>query len=195
MTMVLDVIMGVCWSVAYIAAVIVALKRRTWCFPALAICQNFSWELLAVINEISAKRDFSVAFAIQITWLLLDVLILVIWLTFDKRNEGQLRKNIVILICVFVIMYILAYRGEFWGETSFVINAIMSAAFIWRIKVDKSSWTSYCVAINKLVGSLAATIGYGLIEKNILLLWIGGICLILDSYYLLILHQKDLLGG
>lgn len=191
MFQVLDLINGIGWSLTYIAAIILGIKNRTWCLPSLAICQNFAWELLVVIDRMQNNAFHSMSFVIQLTWLLLDIGILLTWLCFDSQNGRKYAPKIALFLSVFGLMYILAYRLSHWEIMAFWINAIMSAAFIYRKAVDSSKWTSKLISITKLIGSLAATIGNGLLQRNPFLLWIGGLCFILDLYYVLMLYRKE----
>ena len=194
MNLALDLISDICWSITYTAAIVLGAKRRTWCIPKLAICQNFAWEFWVVLDRFCTGGTRSVAFVIQFVWLLLDMGILFLWLRYD-RNKGQPLKNAMLLVVVMTAMYLLAYSGGYWEFAAFLINAIMSGLFILRASRDHSPWTSSVIASAKLVGTLAATILNGVIFRNGVILWLGGLCLIFDSYYLMTLRRKNLDNG
>lgn len=189
MNMFLDMVSGVSWSLVYLTAIIVGCKHRTWCIPKLAICQNFAWEFWVVLNRICTGGTHSIAFAIQLAWLLLDIGVLITWLIFDQINAKHFSSNLLLLYVVFAALYLLAYRAKNWEFSAFLINAIMSAAFIIRAHKDPGPWQSRFIAAGKLIGTLAATILNGIIYWNPLLLWLGGLCLLLDSYYLAIFRK------
>lgn len=190
MNTVLDVISGISWSLVYITAIFLGIRHKTWCIPKLAICQNFAWEFWVVFNRFKIGATQSVAYAIQLVWFLLDIVILFTWLYFDRRKDRQLSKNISLLLVVFAAMYLLAYRAEKWEFSAFLINAIMSAAFIVRASKSPGLRQSTVISIGKLIGTLAATILNGIIYWNPLLLWLGGLCFLFDCYYLSMLHRQ-----
>jgi len=68
-----------------------------------------------------------------------------------------------------------------WEEAAFTINLIMSAAFLFQI--DKRVYPSLLVAILKCMGTLPATILNGFLYRDLLILTVGGMCLIADLYY------------
>ena len=190
MNLALDIISGACWSLAYLAAIVQGWKKQTWCIPKLAICQNFAWEFWAVCSRLWSNSAFNTAFAVQLVWLVLDIVIWLLWLLFDRKTKWQLVKNAVLFLGVFTIMYFLAYRASLWGYMAFIINAIMSALFLYRFSCGTFEWTSIFIAAMKLIGTLAATILNGMIIHSTLILWLGGLCLLMDSYYLVILLRK-----
>lgn len=189
MNTVLDVTSGICWSIVYIVAIILGIKHKTSCIPSLAICQNFAWEFWVVVNRLCTHEIHSIAFVIQLTWLLLDVGILIIWLLFGKGSSKQFVKNILLLFLVMLIMFFLTLWAEKWEFTAFLINAIMSLLFIIEEKQKTLKKNSVIIAISKLVGTLAATILNGIIWWNPLILWLGGICFFFDCYYWAVLRS------
>lgn len=190
MTVVFDLGNGICWTLTYITAIILGFKNRTWCIPKLAICMSFSWELLVVINRIQNGSVGGIPFYVQLTWLILDVVILVIWLMFDGGTE-KLFQNLCLFFSVFTVMYVFAYRGQAWVLTAFLDNVIMSVLFIYRRTKDHTPWTSRLIAVAKMIGTFSATILEGLIWWNPMILYIGGMCFLLDLYYAATLFSND----
>jgi len=189
MEIALDLTNGVCWSLVYILAIILGIRRKTWCIPKMAICQNFAWEFLIVLSQFQSGADWRLGYLIQIVWLILDAVILVLWLWVDRN---KLRSNVLLLFAVMLLMYVLGYKLRMWAYMAFLINAIMSALFLIRFIMEPGLWVSIPIAIAKLKGTLAATILDGLMGRNLILLWLGGICLILDVCYVyLIIKEGD----
>lgn len=191
MNTVLDLCCGIGWSIAYVAAVILGVKRRTWCIPKLSICLNFSWEFWVVVNRLLNGNAFNQAFFIQLAWLLLDIGIVTEWLLFDRGAPARRRNNIAMFLVIMAVMYALAYKAGEWGFSVFFVNLVMSAEFIYRTDRDVRNWTSPLIAVAKLIGTLAATILNGLIIWNPLTLWLGGVCFLLDGYYLVMLMNRE----
>lgn len=189
----LDISSGICWSIVYIMAIVLGFQRKAWYIPKLAICQNFAWELLVVINRLQSG-SYGIAFAIQLLWLLLDIGVLITWLIYDRTGKYIWLKNTGLLLGVSVAMYILAYRAGKWEFAAFLINAIMSAGFVLRLYRNDTFPESVIIAGAKLVGTLAATILNGLIWWNPVLLWLGGLCLLLDGYYLISILNNKMAG-
>lgn len=191
MTTLLDFTCGFSWTIAYIAAIIRGYRHKTWCIPALSICMNFSWELCAVLNRVMNGSVSGLPFAIQLSWLTFDIGILASWLIFDRKGKKRKYKNLLLFAAVFFAVSWITWIAEQWEFSVFLINVLMSAEFIYRLSIDDAQWTSRTIALTKLIGTLAATILNGLIFRNLTVLWLGGICLILDSYYVLRLKKPD----
>lgn len=179
----------IAWSFVYIIAIIIGLKDRTLCIPGIPICLNFSWELFVVMFRILNNGAAGLGFLIQIIWLLLDIPILILWLYYS-RNNNLFWKNLSILIIAMGFIYIVAYRAGYWAYSAFFINLLMSVMFVYRKIYDPAQRTSLSIAILKLIGTLAATIGNGVLVRNSIVLWLGGLCLLLDIYYLILLLRK-----
>lgn len=190
MNIVLDVISGASWSMVYICAIVIGFKYKTWCIPKLSICLNLSWEFWVVFDRVSQGEFKSIAFIIQIVWLLLDFFILLTLLFYDNAENKNIWNNILLFVIVFVLMNVLTCQAGLWEVIAFLINAIMSGLFIYRMGKDFSHWHSKVIALGKLLGTMAATILYGIIQWNILILWIGGICLFLDVVYFVMLQRN-----
>ena len=122
MNQILDATNGICWSIVYVEAIILGFRHKTWHIPQLAICQNFAWELLVVINRLQ-NGFFGLPFFIQLAWLLLDIGVLITWLLYDKVNSFL--KKSALLLFVFAVMYALAYRTGKWEFSAFLINLIL----------------------------------------------------------------------
>lgn len=179
----IDFIMGVSWSLTYVAAIFLSIKNKTWCIPGLAICMNFAWEFWAVTNRFLNGGTGTLPFWIQFAWLVLDIGILCSWLYFDRATHRQLTKNIVTFLAVFFVVYLWAYCAKQWEFSVFFINVVMSIAFIVQRQKVASFRGAWFIALGKLIGTLAATVLNGFIFRSHFVLWLGGICFLLDSYY------------
>lgn len=186
MERIFDGLNGVAWTITYLAAIFIGYKRQTWCIPGFAICIAFSWELLVVISRLINRETSDQGFYVQTTWLLLDAVILVRWVYFSCDVYDFVKKTVLlgIIICA---VYLLVQRTGFWETAAFLINLLMSIAFILRKMRDTSPWTSILIAVTKLMGTLSATLCNGWLMENRTVLWLGGLCLLADVYYLILL--------
>lgn len=180
---ILDIICGASWSVAYILSIFRGFRRKTWCIPGLSICMNFAWELSAVIERISNGTTDSQGFVIQLAWMILDLGIIATWLLYDRVGKRRLYRNLIQFAVVIIAVYLLSRVAGQWENSVFLINVVMSAEFILRLEKDHAPWMSLGIAIAKLIGTFAATLLNGWIYPDSVVLWLGGICLLLDSYY------------
>lgn len=179
----LDLANVVAWSIVYLVAIVIGVSRKVWAIPKLAICQNLAWEFWVVLHRL-VNDAIDWAFYCQITWLVLDIGVFATLISNDKTRPYQVINNIALLLLITVAMYIFAYYCDLWEISAFCINAVMSIAFLVRTYTDHTLWTSITIATAKLVGTLAATILNGIILWNPLILWLGGLCLICDVFYL-----------
>ena len=47
-----DIYLTIFWCVAYIECIRIGFKQKTYCMPFFAICMNFGWETLSLIDYI-----------------------------------------------------------------------------------------------------------------------------------------------
>lgn len=79
MEVILDWISGISWTLVYALAIYHGIKEARYCIPAVCICLNFSWELLAVMARAFTHSPLDSGFISQILWLVLDVGVLFTW--------------------------------------------------------------------------------------------------------------------
>lgn len=186
----LDWTCGIGWSIAYIVAIAVGLRHKTYCIPRLSICMNLSWEFWAVVSRLQSGSALSSGFISQLLWLFLDLGVLLTWLLHEK--DYQLKKKLLMFVFVFLSVFLWAFFFNGWLSSVFIINLLMSVEFLLTVG-NGNFRSSRTVAVFKLIGTAAATILNGYVIWNSAILWIGGCCLILDTCYLFCLlgGQKD----
>ena len=172
----LDLFSGISWGVVYITSIKKGIYSEVYCIPAFSICWNITWEMWIVIIGILNDR-YSLPLYIQAVCFLLDIGIVATLLVFGDKRWA------IILIGMLALGYWILYRGDHFLVTAFLDNVLMSALFVVRHFRDDSDWESPWIAWAKLVGTLCATVVYGILIRNYLVLWLGGLCLILDMYY------------
>ncbi len=78
------------------------------------------------------------------------------------------------------------------APAAFLDNALMSALFLRRSYLSASpARRSRFLGICKLLGTLCATVVEGVLYWRSLLLWAGGICLLLDVFYLFVVKDFE----
>lgn len=175
--------MGICWATAYILAVVKGQREKVCCIPGIAVCINFSLELWAVADFIRSGNT-GVPLIVQSAWFLLDLLIVLTLLRYDKRIRWMIP-----LVISLVLGYFVVYENNYLLIASFLDNVFMSLAFIVRYYHDRSNWKSKMVGIFKLLGTLFATIVNGIIIQNMVVLVLGLISLIADIIYVVLLYS------
>ena len=182
----LDACMGICWSLVYILAIALGIQQKTWCIPAVSICLNFSWEFWVVTFRLIHGGASGLAFYTQLGWLILDIGVLLTLICYFPKKHFVF----VGLVVSLMIGWVLLFRLEWFLEFAFLDNALMSLLFIRRKLRDGTKGDSRLIGEAKLLGTLSSTVLEGVLRRNFFALYVGGICLILDAYYLLLVTQK-----
>lgn len=88
----LIVISGLCWTIAYIDGIRVGFRDKSYAIPFYALALNFAWELLYTyhgfrINGVDAQNIFNAA------WLTFDIGILYTYFRFGRRYVRAFRDH------------------------------------------------------------------------------------------------------
>ena len=184
----IDLVCGISWSIVYIVAIAIGLKKSVCCIPSYALCMNFSWELCAVVNRSLNGTSFSTGYVSQLFWLILDIGVLLTWVRYN--HALQFKAKVFRLLFLLFSVYAVAVFLDEWLVSVFTINLLMSIEFFVALRAE-TIYPSILVALFKMIGTFAATILNGLVISDRFVLWIGGCCLILDIYYFVCLLQKE----
>lgn len=176
----LDWISGIAWSLVYLLSIGLGVRKKTYCIPAVCICLNFSWEIWVVL--IRVLGDFSIfsGSISQLLWLVLDIGVLFTWFKYEKKMTTREKYQLLFLSVIAMAVACLGL-GK-WSESAFVINLVMSIAFLFQW--DKNVYPSIGIAILKCLGTAPATVLNGISRKDFLITLIGGLCLIADIFYI-----------
>jgi hypothetical protein len=188
MTVALDWVCGIGWSLAYVTAIIIGFRYKSYCIPRLSICMNLSWEFWVVISRMQSASSFSSGYFSQLLWLSLDMIVLLTWFLYDRELRAVTKFSM--LSSIFIILFVWAYVYDGWLSSVFVINLVMSIEFVLTVGKNKIS-NSLLIALFKLIGTTAATVLNGILNWNSGVLWCGGCCLILDMWYIICLVNKQ----
>lgn len=172
-------VMTIFWSLTYVFAILHSIKFKRHAIPAFAISLNFAWELVAA---------FMSGEYISITWLLLDVAIVVL-LIIEFINEKNIKSLFYIVSCaaygiLCYYMFTMTFTGGITGFVflSFTMDLAMAINYIVDFKgVKNSNVLLILVAVFKLLGDFFAMVIY----REYIIVMIEGIAvLLLNIVYL-----------
>lgn len=176
----LDWISGISWSLVYVIAIFIGIRKKALGIPAMNICLNICWESCVVIARLINRTEFGSGFVSQLLWFSLDIGLLCVF--FKYANWLPILKKLAYLGGAAISMALCAWVLGLWAETAFAINLIMSVFFLWSNR--KRLFSSLTIAVLKLVGTLSATILNGVIYQNYIIVALGGLCFIADICYI-----------
>lgn len=204
----LKLLSGVCWTVVYIEAIRIGLRRRTYAIPFVALSMNLVWEWLYGLGGLIEWERYGTSIHIQtvvnIVWGLLDIVILLLFVQVARRH-ASIRISFLYFGVVVALLLSLIYQAGFLLQfgpeigarySAFLQNAVMSLLFITMLyRRGSTEGQSLSIALAKLVGTLAPTVTAGILGGiNWLILAAGILCLLGDSYYLWALKATRRLG-
>lgn len=201
---VLTVVSGLCWIIAYIEGIQLGLRDRSYAIPFFALALNLAWEFLHTIFAFRAGGG--VQTVINAVWFLFDIGILYTYLKFGRKyfprslpRSWFMGWTAIVIGTAFLVEYAFVRElGVFLGGAyaAFLQNLIMSILFIdMLVSRGSREGQSLTLAISKWIGTLAPTIQYGLLGDNelprgsFLILVLGGFCSVFDLIYIWMLTQ------
>jgi hypothetical protein len=214
MNTLLTLITGICWVVVYIECILVGIKEKTYAIPFWAITLNFAWELFNTV--FGYQRDgLLLQVIIDAAWTILDCGILYTYFRYGKKYfPKNLPPNRFIawsLLGLFTaFMLELAFIIEFGLHagsqySAFLQNLLMSVLFIvMLVQRGGSEGQNMIIAINKWVGTLTATVIFGVLGgkgfngPSFLIIVSGSLCCLFDLIYIMMLAltiQQEKIGG
>jgi hypothetical protein len=191
-TVILNVIAGVGWTITYIDIIRVGFKDKTYGMPAALLPLNLSWELVFAYNGLTS---LNLQFWINVSWVLADI---VIWATFILYGRREMSFHIprlvfvigsflALLLSLAMQLALIVELGWFVASyySAFLSNVVMSVEFI-RMCISRGGvrGQSQIIAVSKCIGTFCFTILYGYFHFSLLTLVLGGICFLLDIVYI-----------
>lgn len=128
----------VLWLYAYALAMRYGNERKSYALPWLAVCFNFSWEVLA---SVFWDMQFQIWHIGCVLWMLFDLgIVYQVWMHgAAQQRVPELRRNFhSVLVLSFLACLLAQYTYTKWSYDhmgvvdSFMINLIMSIAFIYQ---------------------------------------------------------------
>ena len=215
----LTLISGAAWTYVYVTAIRLGSAQRTYAIPYLALCLNLAWEVLYGIIGLQHATGFSSSLSIQAyiicVWAILDILVLRTFFLYGRSEPPWqgfswpffLGIAVFVLIAAASIQLILyTSLGTRTGATysAFLQNLVMSALFVRLYFVRRAQSSpefataykrapnrgqSVSLAVAKFIGSLAATLIFGVINEDVLIALVGLTIALLDIIYIALLLQ------
>lgn len=176
----LGIIGDVFWDVAYLLAIWMGFKQRTYCLPLLAICLNFAWEILFTIfyPPLTAAGVPDVPKVVLYgVWLVLDAVIIFQLARYGREQQTVpfLRRHFHKLLAltfatclVGELTLFISMGRRYQDEMAYGMNLLMSVLFIaMLVGRPRLVGISQGVAWFKMLGT-------GLISVAYVLSYLGG---------------------
>jgi hypothetical protein len=155
------------WLVLYVLAIVAGFRGRTYAIPCLAICANFSWELIAAVWRIAPERLWHYG---DILWLCLDAVVVYTLLRYGRARQAiaELQRWFYWMVLgTFLLALVVQYSLESaledrWGFLdAYIISVMMSALFFFlyfsRRAIDN---LTYAIAWCKCLGNGLTSAGF-----------------------------------
>jgi hypothetical protein len=194
---VLTLISGISWSSVYLDIIQRGFRDRTYGMPLFALAFNLAWEF---IFGFLVDQGSSLQKVVNITWFILDVIIVYTYFKYGRRDFPKTLKKFFISwsVMAFIIGFITIYFAHlefesFWGAaySAFAQNLMMSVLFIEMLARRNSvDGQSMYIAIFKWLGTLAPTIQFHLGTGSKLILVLGMGIFLYDVIYIGMLYRK-----
>ncbi|SCY25084.1 hypothetical protein SAMN05192588_1876 [Nonlabens sp. Hel1_33_55] len=194
---------GLSWVLAYLQAIRIGFKSRTYCIPFVALFLNVGWELYNTIRGFMIVGSYFLNY-INAIWFCLDLLIVYTFWRYGRNNPQRRPYFIWIVVGLFLTGLVVNHFGAILytprigaNYVGLGINIIMSILFITNFLKRKKHFThNLVVAMSKLLGTFCLTLMLGVfgvtrlggVDRAMLLL--GIIVFILDLYYVHLLRKS-----
>jgi hypothetical protein len=195
----LAAITGIAWTIVYIDAIRVGFQQKTFAMPLATLALNFAWELTysavdlrTAVNDPTANN---VAWAlVEIVWAIFDIAIVYTFFRFGRSEFPSVPRSALVGGAVLAFLVSVALQVLFIAEfgaavgvrySAFLQTVVMSATFIAMYFARGGlRGQTLTIAIGKCIGTLAASILYGIVEPSSFVLGLGVVCLVLDLVYI-----------
>jgi hypothetical protein len=197
LVLVLTLISGISWTVVYLDLINRGFRDRTYGMPLFALAFNFAWEF---IFGFLVGEGIGVQRIVNVTWFVLDVIIVVTYFRYGRREYPATVQrwfipwSVTAFVVAFVILFVTNLEfPDFWGArySAFAQNLLMSVLFIAML-VGRNGvrGQSMTIAVFKWLGTLAPTIQvYGQTGSN-LILALGAAIFVYDVIYIAMLYRQ-----
>ena len=172
----IEVALGICWSVSYFLICVYSLKYREEkkvFMPLIAGAMNFGWEIHALI--------VSKGLWTHIVWLLLDVIIIAYNLYALKTSQKVLYTTFTILLIISLYFIFRIPQIDGMLISSFAIDIIMAIEYLVFIKALSNKGRTL-IGVFRLLGDLFAWISNGKLSTFVSV--VGVLVLIINLLYI-----------
>lgn len=194
----------VLWTVAYVLLIKQAHQQRINTLPILAICLNFTWEVMAVFVLPNPSKAWTV---LEWSWVVVDLGLLVLLWRDGQRNLRvpalkpyfHLLLPVVLVLCfVGQLTFVLTFGDLLGFIDAFIINLVMSALFVamYFDRGPNGAGLNYPAAWLKMLGTACTSIQcaalFPIIRPDIpswgFLYFVYLLIFALDLIYVVLLH-------
>lgn len=195
----LTLLSGLCWTLVYVDGIRVGIRDRSYAIPFWALALNLAWELLYAVQGFGSY-GMRPQTLINILWFLFDVGILYTFFRYGKRYLPQRISPVYFylwavlgLVSAFVLQWVFYQEfGLIKGAkySAYLQNLLMSVLFITMlVQRGGSEGQSLYIAVNKWIGTLAATLHLGILDEGprSFILTVGILIAVFDIIYIVML--------
>jgi hypothetical protein len=154
------------WTVAYVLLIKQAHQQRVNTLPMLAICLNFTWEVMAVFVLPNPSKAWTV---LEWSWVAIDLgLLALLWRDGRQslrvsalRPYFHLLLPVVLFLCfVGQLTFVLTFGDLLGFIDAFIINLVMSALFVamYFARQPDGVGLNYGAAWLKMIGTACTSI-------------------------------------
>jgi len=193
------------WTYTYVAVIRQNFKCKTCVMPVEALMFNFSWEVIFGAVWLYLQRGQNPQAWVNILWALFDVAIIYSFFRFASTrgvsNLGFKKYGAAVLVFGFAIQ-----GAAFWNDyphienlhavSAWLVNAIMSLAFIRMLWVRGPTGQTMGIAWGKALGTFSVTVAYtfpGLWANELInypiIIATGWLCFAFDLAYISMLKK------
>lgn len=194
--LILQLGMGLFWSLVYLIIIKRGFQDKTYGMPMVALCVNISWEF--IFSFLYPQEG--IQHVINILWFFLDVFILIQFLKYGKNYfKKYLPANffiptflITLTLSFFAVLNITNEFNDWEGKyAAFSQNFMMSILFVvMLIRRDSVAGQSMYAAIFKMLGSLLPAILFYFIYSSVLITFLSVSTFLFDWIYIIFLYKK-----
>ncbi len=194
---------GIGWIIAYIDALRIGFRDKTYAIPFITLAMNFTWEILYTIQGFHVF-GYHVSTFVNFFWVMIDIGIL---FTYFKYGRKEVKASdtvfytqafLFILLSYVIHHYTFQWLGIVKGAlySGFSINFFMSFLFVRMFyRRGGSRGQSLIIAISKCFGTFSSTVLIGIIGSktaggvNQYILYLGLVIFIVDLFYIYLLAK------
>ncbi len=200
---ILIAVCGIGWIIAYVEAIRVGFRDRSYGIPFITLALNFTWEIYYTYQGYLIF-GWHVSTWVNCFWVLLDIGILYTYFNYGSDDETAsdniffLRACAVLVGCLFIQHVGFRLLGIIDGAlyVGYMINFLMSFLFV-RMYFRRRSLKgqSLIIAIAKCIGTFSTTILFGMVGSKTaggvheIILYMGMVIFLTDLFYISLLAR------
>lgn len=160
-----DTAMCFCWILTYILVLISTIKTASPVLPTITCVIIFPWEFVATVRNIIFNSTFNYAFAAQVLWVILEILIInQLLFKVNTYNKTQTFLYLIALACNICLMFYIFTIPNGMLFTSYfntIIGILFWVGFTASSPYPKTRLNFLILVIKLVADSLGAVAYYG----------------------------------